>query len=228
MSQSVLQRKRSRATTGQINVLVLSPCRVYRIAWKSLLSSLPFVDMVQTKAGVTEITLSGASREPMTILVDAPGCESLFALQLEPYYKYCQVLFVVNNYDPLITLPLLMQGVSGFIARGDSVSNLVQTVLATVNGQIGSAQDVANQAIAELAKGFQLHLALPSGLTRREIEVLHLLSYGMSNRDIAQKLFVSVRTVEAHLRSLYGKLDVNSRTEAALWAVRHGYAPLME
>jgi DNA-binding NarL/FixJ family response regulator len=82
--------------------------------------------------------------------------------------------------------------------------------------------------MTELANGFQLHLALPSGLTRREIEVLHLLSHGMSNRDIAQKLFVSVRTVEAHLRSLYGKLDVSSRTEAALWAVRHGYAPLME
>jgi len=222
------QRKRSKATTGKINVLILSPCRVYRFAWNSLLSSLPFVDRVQTKAGVSEITLPDAGRQPMTVLVDAPGCESLFALQLEPYYKYCQVLFVVNNYDPLITLPLLKQGVSGFLARGDSVTNLVQTVLITVNGQPGLAQDVANQAMTELANGFQLHLALPSGLTRREIEVLHLLSHGMSNRDIAQKLFVSVRTVEAHLRSLYGKLDVSSRTEAALWAVRHGYAPLME
>ena len=57
----------------------------------------------------------------------------------------------------------------------------------------------------------------------QETEVLGLLARGLTNKDIAQSLMLSVRTVEAHLRSIFGKLAVGSRTEAALWAVRHGY-----
>jgi len=58
-------------------------------------------------------------------------------------------------------------------------------------------------------------------LTDREREVLHLLAQGMSNKDIAQKLYVSVRTVEGHLANIYGKLQIKSRTEAALWATQN-------
>lgn len=160
----------------------------------------------------------------MTILVDAPGSEHLLALQLGPFYNRCYAIFVVNDYDLHTILPLLKLGVTGFTARDDSVSNFLQAFLATAKGQIGLPLDVANLAVTELANGHKRHLALPGDLTRRETEVLQLLADGMSNRDIAQSLFLSVRTVEAHLRSLYGKLDVTSRTEAVLWAVRNGYA----
>ena len=60
-------------------------------------------------------------------------------------------------------------------------------------------------------------------LSDREMEVLRLLAQGLTNKAIAQSLILSVRTVEAHLRSIFGKLGVHSRTEAALWAVKHGY-----
>jgi DNA-binding NarL/FixJ family response regulator len=61
-------------------------------------------------------------------------------------------------------------------------------------------------------------------LTEREQEVLSFLAQGYTNKDIAQALFLSVRTVEAHLRNIFGKLGVTSRTEAALWAVNHDFA----
>ena len=160
----------------------------------------------------------------MTILVDAPGAEQRLAMQLEPLFKQCYGFFVVNNYDLQTILLLLRLGGTGFVARGDSVSNFVQAFLATAKGQIALPPDVANRAMTELANGRRNHPLLSGDLTRRETEVLQLLADGMSNRDIAQTLFLSVRTVEAHLRSLYGKLDVSSRTEAALWAVRNGYS----
>lgn len=213
-------------STSQIRAIVLSPCELYRHAWKSLLVSLVFVDSVQTTATVSEIASPGNDRggNPMTILVDAPGAEQRLAMQLEPLFKQCYGFFVVNNYDLQTILLLLRLGGTGFVARGDSVSNFVQAFLATAKGQIALPPDVANRAMTELANGRRNHPLLSGDLTRRETEVLQLLADGMSNRDIAQTLFLSVRTVEAHLRSLYGKLDVSSRTEAALWAVRNGYS----
>jgi DNA-binding NarL/FixJ family response regulator len=215
------------ATTGQICVTVLSPCELYRRAWKSLLASLPFVNSVKTTATVSEILLPSDDDPPMTILVDAPGSEHRIALQMGRFYKRCNAFFVVNDYELSTILPLLKLGVTGFAARADSVSNFVETFLASTKGQLGLPPDVANRAMIELASDSRRNAALPSHLTQRETEVLQLLSDGMSNRDIAQTLFLSVRTVEAHLRSLYGKLNVNTRTEAALLAVRHGYAPIM-
>jgi DNA-binding NarL/FixJ family response regulator len=62
----------------------------------------------------------------------------------------------------------------------------------------------------------------PFGLTVRELEVLRLLVEGLSDREIAERLFISPHTVMRHVSSILGKLEVPSRTAAATWAVRHG------
>ena len=67
-------------------------------------------------------------------------------------------------------------------------------------------------------------LAAPVTLTPREMDVIRLLVEGLSNKEIAQRLFVSPRTVNYHLDNIYSKLGVNSRTEAAIYALRHGWA----
>jgi DNA-binding NarL/FixJ family response regulator len=77
--------------------------------------------------------------------------------------------------------------------------------------------------LVALARGEAVQEASPAALTSREQEVLKLLAQGFTNKDIAQTLFLSVRTVEAHLRNVYSKLGVSSRTEAAIWAVNHGF-----
>jgi DNA-binding NarL/FixJ family response regulator len=59
-------------------------------------------------------------------------------------------------------------------------------------------------------------------LSRREVEVVHLVMAGMTNREIAQKLFIAERTAEGHLERIRGKLGVRSRTEVAIWAARRG------
>jgi DNA-binding NarL/FixJ family response regulator len=66
--------------------------------------------------------------------------------------------------------------------------------------------------------------ALPAGLTRREAEVLRLVTAGLSNRDIARELHLSEKTVENHLTTVYGKLGAENRAAASAFAVRHGLA----
>ena len=74
-----------------------------------------------------------------------------------------------------------------------------------------------------MARGEGVGNAPQISLTEREQKVLDLLAKGLTNKDIAQTLILSVRTVEAHLRNIYSKLDVGSRTEAVLWAVDQGF-----
>jgi DNA-binding NarL/FixJ family response regulator len=62
-------------------------------------------------------------------------------------------------------------------------------------------------------------------LPEREAEALRLLATGLTNKDIAQTLILSVRTVAAHLRSIFVKINVRSHTKAVLWAARHAYGP---
>ena len=67
----------------------------------------------------------------------------------------------------------------------------------------------------------------PSGLTRREIEILQLVSEGYSNAQVAQMLWVTEQTVKFHLSNIYRKLDVANRTEASRWAQLHDLLPRM-
>ena len=113
---------------------------------------------------------------------------------------------------------------TGVINRDATVPELTRSLLATARGEIVLPPSLAAQALLALARGNvapQQHQI--ESLTDREQDVLTLLAQGMTNKDIAQTLFLSVRTIEAHLRNIYGKLDVNNRTEAVLWAVQHGF-----
>ncbi|MGD9891080.1 MAG: LuxR C-terminal-related transcriptional regulator [Dehalococcoidia bacterium] len=73
---------------------------------------------------------------------------------------------------------------------------------------------------------FGRHAHLPDGITRRESEVLRLVAAGMSNREIAEALVVSVRTVEKHIARLYAKINARGRADATTYAVRHGLLSL--
>ncbi len=65
----------------------------------------------------------------------------------------------------------------------------------------------------------------PGGLTEREVEVLALVAIGRSNRDVAEELSISQKTVARHLSNIFGKLRVSTRTEAAAYAFQHDLAP---
>ena len=92
--------------------------------------------------------------------------------------------------------------------------------------ELDAAQRVFNQLGATLdarrAAVLRGRRVLPGGLTEREADVLRLVAAGLTNRDIAAKLFLSDKTVARHLANIYAKLDLSSRTAAAAYAFEHG------
>jgi serine/threonine protein kinase/DNA-binding CsgD family transcriptional regulator/anti-sigma regulatory factor (Ser/Thr protein kinase) len=89
--------------------------------------------------------------------------------------------------------------------------------------QLGGILEIEPGSLGGLRISISFPIELPVDLTPREVDVIQWLVEGLSNKEIAQKLFISPRTVNFHLDNIYTKLGVNSRTEAAVYALRHGW-----
>ena len=125
------------------------------------------------------------------------------------------------DYDQYI-FALLDIGAAGYLLKDTSGQELVSAIRAVYRGDC-----VLHPAIArKVVKRFR---GAPSGeralglLTEREVEVLKRAAKGMCNKDIARELFLSVRTVESHLESIFNKLGVGSRTEAVVYSLKKGW-----
>ena len=204
------------------NLLIFAPAELHRVAWQALLERQPGIVFGGVMGELAEISRFDPLK-PTAVLVDLPIIQADLVSQLHNAAPNYGLLFLVESYDLVEIVDLLPAGATGFIARDSTVGDLSRATIAAGRGEIVLPPDLATQALVALARG-ERELQKPEvSLTEREGEVLNLLAKGLTNKDIAQSLILSVRTVEAHLRSIYGKLGVASRTEAALWAVNHGY-----
>lgn len=204
-------------------LIIFSPHALQREAWRALLSSQPGIII---SGNITDPSQIGNHIRPEganTFLIDLPVPQPEIARQLRALAPQCGFLFLVQSYEFSIILPLLQAGATGFISRDASVGGLARAIIAAGRGEIVLPPDIAVQSLMALAQGLPATQAKFESLSERESDVLQLLAYGHTNKDIAQELILSVRTVEAHLRNIFAKLCVSSRTEVALWAIQHGY-----
>lgn len=205
-------------------LLIFAKSNLHRSAWQALLGTQPGI-RVEGAAGELAQLDSFLLPSPAAVLVDVPSAHPDWARELRAALTQAGLLFLVESNDLNETIALLRAGATGLISRDSTVGDLARAIIAVGRGEIVLPEGLATRALLALAQG-KVNQGRPSdNLTEREQEVLTYLAQGHTNKDIAQLLFLSVRTVEAHLHNIYGKLSVTSRTEAALWAVNNGYGP---
>ena len=205
-------------------IIILAASSLPRLAWEALLAAQPGLSVWGTAANVDDLKALLPTQAATTILFDLPYPPPPWTAALSETLPEYGRLYLVDAYELEPIVSLLQAGMTGVISRDATVPELTRSLLATARGEIVMPPSLAAQALLALARGNvapQQHQI--ESLTDREQDVLTLLAQGMTNKDIAQTLFLSVRTIEAHLRNIYGKLDVNNRTEAVLWAVQHGF-----
>ncbi|MDN4160407.1 helix-turn-helix transcriptional regulator [Nocardioides abyssi] len=123
-----------------------------------------------------------------------------------------RVVALVRPHEPTLTTSALERGVAGVVpieASADEVVDVLARVSRGVPGRRPRQVDART-------------VLLPRGLTRRELEVLGLVAAGLSNVEIAERLFVSVNTVKTYVRAGYRKIGVDRRAQAVVWCARHG------
>jgi DNA-binding NarL/FixJ family response regulator len=212
--------------TAAVPIFIFSPYHLQRSAWTALLNQQPELNVrgaVGMAADLVGTAADLAGHGPAAVLVDVALPEPKEVAELKEHSAGKGLLVLVDTYQPDQVVSLLQAGAIGIMARDGRVADLVSALKAVARGEMVLPADVALQAISRLAHGRQTPDSAVESLSEREKEVVSLLAQGLTNKDIAQTLFLSVRTIEAHLRSIYGKLAVGSRTEAALWAVKSGF-----
>jgi DNA-binding NarL/FixJ family response regulator len=161
------------------------------------------------------------------VLVDVrmPGRDGIDLLtDIHSTWPDLPVIILTNDADEQHLVAALRGGAAGYVLKDSSPEDLAGAIMTAMSG---SSVVVSALAVSNLAEAFAqpvdkeepespLQLA---GLTPREREVLQLLTEGATNQEISRRLLISEKTVKAHLAGLFRKLDVQNRTQAALFAV---------
>ncbi len=211
---------------GKIRVLLADDHAVLREAMAELVDHQPDMVVVgQAGSGEETVHLARQLRPDVVVMdIAMPRGNGLVATRsITAEVPECRVLVLTAHEDEAHVIPLLEVGAIAYLPKTVGLNALLDAIRAASRGESILPPSVASVVVRHLAgEGEQ---APQSILTPRELEVLGLVSRGRSNLQIARELGLSVRTIEAHLTHIYNKLDVGSRTEAALLAQRRGWFP---
>ena len=141
---------------------------------------------------------------------------------------HSRVIILTSFGEEDKVIPALRAGAQGYLLKDIPPGELVKAVRAASLGQVQLHPDIARKIISVIAGADEPlpdRTAAPfQELTERELEVLRLIAGGFNNREIARKLVISDKTVKTHVSSILSKLHLEDRTQAAIYALRHGLA----
>ncbi len=162
--------------------------------------------------------------QPDVVLMDLlmPGIDGISATRvIRREQPDTEIVALTSVLEDSKVFDAMRAGAIGYLLKDTEADDLVQAIKAAAAGQVQLSPRVAERLLRE----FRMPDS-PEALTERETEVLRLLGQGYSNRDIAEALVIGEKTVKTHVSSILSKLDVASRTQAALYAVRTGLVSL--
>lgn len=215
----------------KIRILIADDHPLLREAMRNAFEQHEDMEVVGEAGDGEDAVMLSSKLKPDIVIMDIvmPKLSGIEATkQIRKITPATAVLILTAYDDDRYVIGLLEAGAAGYLlksARGKALVDAVRTVYA--------GESVLHPAIiAKVLKyGMRMQDAgvdkgLEEQLSDREMEVLKLASKGMSNKDIAKELFLTVRTVKAHLSNIFNKLDVASRTEAIVKGVREGWLTL--
>ena len=204
-----------------IRVLVADDHAVVRRGLRTFLEVQDDIEVVGEAADGDECLTEAARLTPDVILLDLsmPGRNGIEALrEMQGSGIKSRVLVITSFTDPAVVTPAVRAGAAGVVYKDVAPNDLAAAIRSVHAGHVLLPPDVAAALMAPDAAG------RAGALTARERDVLVQIAAGRSNREIARALSLAEKTVKTHVSNVLMKLGVADRTQAALYAVRHGLA----
>jgi NarL family two-component system response regulator LiaR len=216
------------ARNGVIRVLVVDDHAIVRKGIRALLATEPAVDVVGEARDGQEAIKQADLLEPDVILMDLvmPGTDGLEATRRIMARQPRMRVLVLTSFDgDDKVFPAIRAGALGYLLKDSGPNELLDAIQQVYQGESWLHPAIARKLVRQLSQPGERGVG-PDALTEREVEVLRFVAKGWSNRDISEQLTISEATVRTHVSNILGKLNLGSRTQAALYALREGLASL--
>ncbi len=214
-----------------IRVMLADDHALVREGTRRLLEAEPDLRVVAEAASGAEAIAAAERDRPDVVIMDIamPGGNGIEATRhIKQLCPQSAVLALTAYDDDQYVMALLEAGAAGFLLKNVHGRELVEAVRAVHRGEAILDAAVAARVLRRMAAGSPQQLPAEAVLSEREMEVLREAARGLPNKEIARRMGLSVRTVHTHLGNIFGKLQVGSRTEAVLQALRRGWVRLDE
>ena len=205
-----------------IKVLFVDDHEMVRIGVSAYLSAQPDIEVIgEADNGKTAIDLALTLR-PDIILMDLvmkemDGIEA--TRRIIAKWPEAKIIIVTSFLDDEKVYPALEAGATSYMLKTSKASEIADAVRSTYGGQSILEPEVTGKMMLKMRQSN--HHELHEELTSREMEILLLITDGKSNQEIADELFIALKTVKTHVSNILSKLQVQDRTQAVIYAFKH-------
>lgn len=207
----------------KIQVMIVDDHAIVREGLRLLLSEEMEIDVVGEASNGREAVLRAEKLLPQVILMDLvmPEMDGIAATQaIRQNFPSCQVIVLTSFAEDQRVPDAIQAGAIGYLLKDVLKGDLLSAIQAAARGEPTLHPEAQRQLMRQMTQPAPQNLL--GALTEREMDVLRLIARGQSNKEIAGSLHLTEGTVKGYVSTILGKLQVADRTQAALYAVKHG------
>jgi len=212
-----------------IRVVIVDDHEVVRLGLKTLLNRVADLEVVGEAGSAAEAEQVVAEKQPDVVIMDIrmPGGSGIEACRvIRSRWPHIRVIMLTSYSDDEAVIGAVMAGASGYVLKQIGTQELVEAIRRVHKGESLLDPGITGKILERFRSGATGGdgPAIPGGeaLTEQEQKILTLIAQGKTNREIANELFLSEKTVRNYVSNILGKLQLHNRAAAAAWAVRHG------
>ncbi|WP_033543050.1 response regulator transcription factor [Planococcus sp. CAU13] len=203
-----------------IRILLVDDHEMVRIGVSAYLQAQEDMEVAGEAANGEEAVKMALELRPDVILMDMVmpvmnGAEATEAIIRE--WPEAKIMIVTSFLDDDKVYPALKAGAVSYILKTSKASRIADSIRETMNGTPVLEPEVMSKMMKQMRHERVLH----EDLTEREMEILLLLAHGYTNQEIADELYIALKTVKSHVSNLLAKLEVHDRTQAVIYAFQH-------
>ncbi len=205
-----------------IRVLLVDDHEMVRLGVSTYLNIQPDIEVVGEASDGQEGVEKAISLRPDVILMDLvmENMDGITATkEILAQWPQAKILIVTSYIDDEKVFPAIQAGASGYLLKTSSAQEIAEAVRKTIVGERVIEEEVSEKIQNQ---DYANQYFFYEELTNREREVLDLIAQGKSNQEIAEILFITLKTVKTHVSNILAKLGVEDRTQAAIYAFKHG------
>ncbi len=211
---------------NKIRVMIADDHAMVRQGLKTILELEEDICVVSQASNGEEAVAMSKKIRPDIILMDinmpvVNGLQAIKMLKDEPVnYK---IIVLTLHQDREYLFKTLQLGCEGYVLKDAESSVLIEAIRSVYRDQTYIQPNMTGELVKEFNRVtlYEQDKSIVNNLTNREVEVLKLIAEGMINKEIAKTLYISEKTVKNHISNIFKKLDVNDRTQAAIYAFKH-------